>query len=236
MNAKAFFSDQPIAYHPVLARLFGSVTAALFLSQIAYWSDKGSDPDGWIWKTEKQMTEETGLSRSEQQTARRVLVKDFQVLIEERRGTPARMFYWIDWVHLEALLDSTPQSSCRKPAIKLSKSRNLVAEIPPTIQRLPESTPKSTPISRDAEPAEFSAMFESLEGAMGGQLTPHECEIVKELWEEKPDFQAHHYAYVQTRDHAGGFNLKYYEKCLRGFNGTKRQIQILREATFSDTS
>lgn len=93
----------------------------------------------------------------------------------------------------------------------------------------------SNEVSRDVSTPddEFAMMFQSIEGAMGGKLTPHECDIVRELWDRRPDFQAHHYAYVQTRDHANGFNLTYYQKSLDGFNGNRRQIQIIRAATFS---
>lgn len=231
MNAKTFFSDRPIAYHPILAKVFGSVTAALFLSQIAYWSDKGSDPNRWIWKTEKEMTEETGLSRSEQQTARRIL-KGFKVLQEERRGTPARMFYLIDWEQLDVLIANLPQSSCRKPAIKKTKSRVQEDEKPQTIQRLSESTPENTTRSiepqRDTE--EFKAVIGTVEPAMGRKLRPGECELLSELWEEKPILRAHHYAYLQTRERADGFNLKYYGECLRSYRGTAKQDAFVREA------
>ncbi len=104
MNAKTFFSDRPIAYHPILAKVCGSVTAALFLSQVAYWNDKGFDKDGWIYKTEVQMEEETGMSRKEQENARKRLVW-CGILKEERRGIPAKMWYLIDWEALTALLD-----------------------------------------------------------------------------------------------------------------------------------
>ena len=57
--------DRPVAYHPALVKVAGSVTAALFLSQLLYWHGKGSDPE-WIYKTQADMEEETGLSRREE--------------------------------------------------------------------------------------------------------------------------------------------------------------------------
>jgi hypothetical protein len=62
-----------VAYHPSFAAIAGGVTAGLFLAQLFYWHDKGSDPDGWIYKTQAEWEEETGLSRWEQETARRRL-------------------------------------------------------------------------------------------------------------------------------------------------------------------
>lgn len=124
-SARTFFSDRPVAYHPILAKVVGSVTAALFLSQLAYWSDKGFDKDGWIYKTEAEMEDETGLSRKEQETARKALVW-CGVLKEERRGIPARMWYLIDWDALTALLDEYEKAKSESGTNKLPKVRKQV--------------------------------------------------------------------------------------------------------------
>ena len=79
------------------------MTAALFLCQLIYWDPKATDPDGWVWKTREEIFQETGLSRREQETARRQLV-DAGVLEEKRRGVPARLFYRVDLDQLERLI------------------------------------------------------------------------------------------------------------------------------------
>ena len=38
---KALLGNGTIAYHPELARVGGSITAGVFLSQMLYWTDKG---------------------------------------------------------------------------------------------------------------------------------------------------------------------------------------------------
>jgi len=63
----------PIAFNRSLVPLVGSVHAALMLSQALYWSDKTKDPEAWFWKSQDEWTEETGLSRREQETARKQL-------------------------------------------------------------------------------------------------------------------------------------------------------------------
>ena len=83
-----------------MAHALGSVTAALFLCQLIYWDPKATDPDGWVWKTRDEIFQETGLSRREQETARKQLV-DAGVLEEKRRGVPARLFYRVDLDQLE---------------------------------------------------------------------------------------------------------------------------------------
>ena len=57
------------------------------------------DPDGWIYKTQEEIEVETGLSRREQETARKQL-RAVTLLREERRGVPARLYYLI---HVETL-------------------------------------------------------------------------------------------------------------------------------------
>lgn len=201
MNAKTFFSDRPIAYHPIIAKVCGSVTAAIFLSQIAYWSDKGAAADGWIWKTREEMTDETGLSRSEQETARRTL-REFGILKEQVRGVPARLWYLIDWERLEYLLDSyTPTSRQESRQLEGQKPTNREAETLPTIQRLSETTPETTttkesvavvaavpPVKKEKEPEpdrKIALTFQLYQQQIG-IINPRLAELVREDIEDIP--------------------------------------------------
>ena len=64
--------DLPISFHRCLVPITGGVTAALMLSQ-AIWTSEALDPEvgGWFCRSQEEWTEETGLSRWEQETARR---------------------------------------------------------------------------------------------------------------------------------------------------------------------
>lgn len=86
--------DRPIAFQRSFIRLDIGVTAALFLSQMTYWTNR-SDDDGWVYKTQEEWEEETGLSRYEQEGARKKL-RSIGVLLEKRKGVPARLFYKVD--------------------------------------------------------------------------------------------------------------------------------------------
>jgi len=115
--------DRPIAYHPILARALGGVVEAVFVSQLLYWYDKGKLEDNWIWKTQAEWSDETGLTRSNQETARRNLIK-MGVLKEKRKGVPGKMHFQLDLDRLAdmlTMLDSdiveTPQSEMPKPRI-----------------------------------------------------------------------------------------------------------------------
>ena len=80
-------------------RKFGPAVGT-FLRQLVYWTGKEHDPEGWIYKTQSEMEEKTGLSPRHQEKARKVLRK-YGVLEEDLGGLPRRLWYRVD---LEALL------------------------------------------------------------------------------------------------------------------------------------
>jgi len=65
--------DKVIAFHPMLAKMLGSIEMAIYLQQMIYWSDKGIREDGWIYKTKEDFGEETTLSRFQQDKCRKKL-------------------------------------------------------------------------------------------------------------------------------------------------------------------
>jgi hypothetical protein len=71
---KDMLPNRVVGYSPDLARAVGGATIGLFLSQLLFLSDKGANPDGWVYKSEQEMVRETGLTKREQQTARRKLL------------------------------------------------------------------------------------------------------------------------------------------------------------------
>lgn len=85
--------DLPVTFHRCLVPITGGVTAALMLSQ-AIWTAQTIEgtSDGWFSKSRDQWTEETGLSRWEQETARRAL-RTAGFLEEKRVGVPAKLWF-----------------------------------------------------------------------------------------------------------------------------------------------
>jgi hypothetical protein len=73
-RVKDMLPNRVVGYSPDLARIVGGATIGLFLSQLLFLSDKGNNPEGWVYKSEAEMGKETGLSKREQQTARRKLL------------------------------------------------------------------------------------------------------------------------------------------------------------------
>lgn len=77
-----------IAYNPDLARALDSVKAGILLSQLLYWQGKGHAKN-WVYKTIREMEQETALSRKEQDTAIK-RCKGFGLIEVQLRGIPAR--------------------------------------------------------------------------------------------------------------------------------------------------
>lgn len=85
--------DLPVSFHRCLVPIAGGITAALMLSQ-AIWTTQelDSESNGWFMKSQEEWTEDTGLSRWEQETARRAL-RNAGFLEERRIGMPAKLWY-----------------------------------------------------------------------------------------------------------------------------------------------
>lgn len=68
--------ETTIAYRPEYRAIAGSAAAAVFLAQAIYWTKNKAAKarDGWFFKTADQWTTETGLTRTEQETARKNLI------------------------------------------------------------------------------------------------------------------------------------------------------------------
>ena len=93
--------DRPIAFQRSFVRLGVGITGALLLSQIVYWQNRMEGQ--WFYKTQADLEEETGLTRYEQEGARKKLVS-CGVLEEAKRGIPAKLYFRVNQVRLEALL------------------------------------------------------------------------------------------------------------------------------------
>ena len=108
--------DRPIAFHRCLVPIAG-ITGALMLGQAIYWAKRTSDSDGWFYKTIGEWEEETGLTRREQETAKKNLKG---ILNTELRGIPARLYFKINWLVLEkSLNDHSLAESAKQECTKL---------------------------------------------------------------------------------------------------------------------
>ncbi|MFL3314863.1 hypothetical protein [Enterobacter asburiae] len=93
--------DRPITFQRSFVRLGVGITGALLLSQIVYWQNRMEG--NWFYKTQTDLEEETGLTRYEQEGARKKLVS-CGVLEEAKRGIPAKLYFRVNQERLEELL------------------------------------------------------------------------------------------------------------------------------------
>jgi hypothetical protein len=150
--------DRPIAFQRAFVELTGNIDAALLLSQAYYWALRSQG--GRFWKTMLQWQEEVGLSRHEQDHARKIL-KTFPFWKEETRKIEHRVWYTVD---PQAVLDavdaalSMPESGndiAEKEQCTLPESGN--ARTSQTTAQTTEQIPPS-PCLRFARPAPQGAM------------------------------------------------------------------------------
>lgn len=138
-----YFPNRPILYQPGLSLVLGSVNAGVLMSQLLYWHEKGRRKDGWIYKTMDELKAETGLTRTQQETAIRIC-RNQGVIDYKIAGIPAKRHYKVNLEVLEKLLPSLKE----KAGIVYPNPPQQFAENQQTItENTLETTPKNT--SRD---------------------------------------------------------------------------------------
>ncbi len=121
---------RPIFYWPTFCKAFGDSKTGIFVSNFLYWEGKQIDPDGWIYKSQKDIFTETGLERSGQEYARRKL-KELECLREKKAGVPAKLYYLFDWEEIDKVvfkyLEDTPIKKIKKtPEAKKEREPTLL--------------------------------------------------------------------------------------------------------------
>jgi hypothetical protein len=111
-KVKDMLPNRVVGYSPDLARMVGGATIGLFLSQLLFLSDKGANPDGWVYKSEQEMGKETGLTKREQQTARRKLLS-LGVIAIMRGGWKNTYHFKVIWEKLYQVITASqrPQNA-----------------------------------------------------------------------------------------------------------------------------
>jgi hypothetical protein len=108
-KVKDLLPNRVVGYSPDLARIVGGATIGLFLSQLLFLSDKGHNPEGWVYKSEAEMGKETGLTKREQQTARRKLLS-LGVIAIMRGGWKNTYHFKVLWERLYQVIAGSLQT------------------------------------------------------------------------------------------------------------------------------
>jgi DnaA-like protein len=123
---KDMLPNRVVGYSPDLARMVGGATTGLFLSQLLFLSDKGNNPDGWVYKSEQEMTKETNLTKREQQTARRKLLS-LGVIVIMRGGWKNTYHFKVIWEKLYQVIAGI-QRPQNVPTEKDERAQNVPTE------------------------------------------------------------------------------------------------------------
>jgi hypothetical protein len=125
-KVKDLLPNRIVGYSPDLARAVGGATIGLFLSQLLFLSDKGANTEGWVYKSEQEMGKETGLTKREQQTARRKLLA-LGVIQIVRRGFKFTYHFRIVWERLYQVIEQY-QRGQTVPTEKVEQIQNVSTE------------------------------------------------------------------------------------------------------------
>jgi hypothetical protein len=137
-KVKDMLPNRVVGYSPDLARMVGGATTGLFLSQLLFLSDKGANPEGWVYKSEAEMGKETGLTKREQQTARRKLLA-LGVIAMMRGG-------WKNTYHFKVLWEKLYQVIAdfqRPQTVSNEKSESVQTVATEPVQNVPTHPPES---------------------------------------------------------------------------------------------
>jgi hypothetical protein len=108
-KVKDILPHRVVGYSPDLARMVGGATIGLYLNQLLFLSDKGANIEGWVYKSEAEMGKETGLTKREQQTARRKLLS-LGVIAIMRGGWKNTYHFKVLWDRLYQLIAGSQQT------------------------------------------------------------------------------------------------------------------------------
>lgn len=80
-----------VRYRLIFFRITNDIDAGLMLSQAWFWHINSKDPNGEFWKTRSQWERETGMTRRQQESARKILAeKGFMLEPKVERGQAKR--------------------------------------------------------------------------------------------------------------------------------------------------
>ena len=177
----------PVAYYPSLAKVLGSIKAAVFLAQLMYWTPLGKKAGGWVFKTAEEWEAETGLTYEEQRGAKKILGEDGKNVIEIRYARSAHTVYYR--VKRE-VLDALWEASGKIPGAQKHKGKSLVApgEIPggtrgnpsSVSETTPETTPENTEQPASQNDAAKSAQAVQVVGLLPGVAVVVDAAVVLE--------------------------------------------------------
>lgn len=119
------YSEHPVAYFPVYARIAGSVSAGVLLAQLLYWWQVQHEEE--FYKTDEEFADELAMGVYELRGARKKLI-EAGLITTVRKGLPRRMHYTVHEDRLIALITSVRKN----PTLEEGKTQHRSEEKPNT--------------------------------------------------------------------------------------------------------
>jgi hypothetical protein len=142
-KVKDMLPNRVVGYSPDLARIVGGATTGIYFSQLLFLSDKGANPEGWVYKSEQEMGKETGLTKREQQTARRKLLS-LGVIAIMRGGFRNTYHFKVIWEKLYQVIAGMKRPQ-NVPTEKSERAQNVPTEPVQTVPTQPPEWQQNVP-------------------------------------------------------------------------------------------
>src|SRR5688500_3878883 len=142
-KVKDMLPNRVVGYSPDLARIVGGATTGIYFSQLLFLSDKGANPEEWVYKSEQEMGRETGLTKREQQTARRKLLA-LGVIAIMRGGWKNTYHFKVIWEKLYQVIAGFQQTQ-NVFTEKVERAQNAVTEPHQNVSTKPPQWQQNVP-------------------------------------------------------------------------------------------
>lgn len=119
--------ERPIAFYPFLARELGDIESAIYYQQILYWSDKGSREDGYIYKTVKEIEEETTLTKKQQSRIRKKLIKLGWLEVKKKKANGAPTLHYLP-IKQFSIVPKGTNGKCQKVTFESDQREHSLTE------------------------------------------------------------------------------------------------------------
>jgi hypothetical protein len=123
LHGQSASAQRVVLYRTEFAEITGSTDAALFLSQLYYWSNRQKIAKrGWFFNSAKEWTLQTGLTRRQLDTARGLLEK-LELISVTRRPKPLSLLYRVNHPRILELLEAKKlEAECTETPIECTET------------------------------------------------------------------------------------------------------------------
>jgi hypothetical protein len=171
-------TDRVIAFQPIFVDLTGSVTSALLMSQLVYWSRKKDHEE--FYKKDKEIVEETKLTEKELRLAKKVIRRFFDIKL---KGVPPTTFYKIK---LDVILAEIANFA-QRAKLNAPKGRNQMRPKGENIYSNKITTEITTDISAPVTPARVKAKKKNLRDQVDQKALGRVLDAFKDI---NPDYKS----------------------------------------------